>query len=139
MQGFSILEDDPIYLEVDVPSIDGQFIGGIWYEGTPQQKVYEEFEGIWEPFTTGIGAKVLPQGVSSSDSLSLFTEKSLKTYSDLDDDASKADKVFITDPEDLSTASHPYIVYNKAPWVQNKGFRLLGGHFEYILIRQEKL
>ena len=137
MQGFTLLTDEILFKKIITPDPNGQLVNGIWFGGDPVIS-YEELEGIWEPYQKGQDNVVLPEGVTSSDALVLFSEAELLTHSDLVGNTNKADIVYVEDPEVDPTAK-AYVVWYKAPWIGNGGFELLMGHGEYVLVRQEKL
>jgi len=136
MTGFTLLQDDPLYLKVTTPDPNAGLINGVWYNGVPTI-TYTEFEGIFEPYGKGDYNRILPEGVSSSAAINVFTEQLLDTHLDLED-ATKASIIYIEDPE-LNQKAYPYVIFYKMPWTKNKGFSLLTGHLEYVAIRQEKL
>ena len=137
MSNFQLLVDDVAYLKTETQGTPNTFVKGILVEGTKTIS-YVPFECIPEPYSKGETSLVLPSGVSSRDAYILFTSKSLKTHDDLKGTATVADIVYLENPEDDQYA-HPYVVFDHAPWKKNGGFQLLGGHGEYLIIRQEKV
>ena len=136
MQGFTLLQDDTIYLENKTEV--GSYIGGKWIEGSPEI-TYTEVDAIYEPYTKSLVSYVLPEGVKSSDSQVIFSEYNLKVHNDLGVNSRVADIVYFEDPE-TNTHACPYIVFDKDVWKANKGFTLLSEDYSYyIAIRQDKL
>lgn len=133
MQGFTLLQDDTIYLQNKVE--EGSYIGGKWVAGNGAI-TYTEVSAIFEPYTKSIVSYVLPEGVSSSDSQVIFSEYDFKVHNDRVGSARVADVVYLNDP----TSTDPYVVFDKAVWKSNKGFTLLtADYYYYIAIRQDKL
>jgi len=130
--GFSLIGDSSLWLTTSVGSWG---INHRWVEGysTPQ-----EFSGVWEPYGSGEDNLVLPAGVSSSDSLILFTKFELKTHNDLQGNMAVADLIYLKDPNTFPDAA-AYVCWSKAPYVELTGFSLITESFgEYLLVRREK-
>ena len=137
MFGFELLEDDSFWRR-DIVYTDGNFIGGVWNEGTPTV-TYEELQGITEPYADGETSLVLPEGVYNSESSLLYTDEVLYVHSDLDGSARTADLIYLEDPE-TNTSAKPYVVFDKEAWKTNTGFTLLSEDYGvYLLVRQDKL
>ncbi len=132
---FTLLQEDVLYKKV-ITTTGGSYVNGVWMPGT-QDISYEEIEGIVEPYLKSEQSVVLPEGVSNTDALILFSPDELKTYTSLTTGSNLADVVSIVDP-DTDDADN-YVVWDKMVWLANKGFTLIDDHYEYILIREDRI
>jgi hypothetical protein len=131
--GFSLLADGTMYKEV--AGTAGYWKDGKWVP--PSDNTYQPIVANWEPFGNGIQSQVLPTGVSSTDTITIFTNEDLATHNDLTGDKTTADIVYKNNPNENSL-EQKYVVFDKAYWKKNSSNKLLSGHTEYIAIRKEK-
>lgn len=134
--GFSLLQDDTFYKKV-ITDPTSQWIDGVKYEGDPQI-TYDPFEGTWEYYRSGEEGMIEEGGVNSSDIIMVITEANLATHEDFENSNTKADIIYLEDPQ-LNPAAYSYVVFRKLEMVTNGGFALLSGNKEYICIREGKL
>ena len=161
---FTLLQEDILYKKV-ITTTGGSYSGGVWIPGEEEIN-YEEIEGIFEPYLKSEQSIILSEGVSNSDALVLFSPSSLKTHQSLKTGSTLADIVFVVDPkaylelyddenfevavDDISVEylflqgyedqiANRYIVWDKMTWLANTGFTLIDDHYEYILIREDRV
>lgn len=165
---FTLLQEDILYKKV-ITTTGGSYVDGVWITGT-QEISYEEIEGIVEPYLKSEQSVVLPEGVSNTDALILFSPDELKTHTSMTTGSNLADVIFVVDPrayfsvattvsttnelgvsveevtvEQLIVAGYEdqiadkYVVWDKMVWLANKGFTLIDDHYEYILIREDRI
>lgn len=127
-----LIEDETLWISTPTGSYDAsrRFVKGYSAATT--------FEGLWEPFSTGLSTLVLPTGISSKESLILFTDLEINISDDHVGRIATASLVYLQDPVTFPNTV-AYAVWDKASYISNGGFTLIGGFSEYILIRQEKL
>ena len=133
MLGFSLLSDDTLYKAVKITK--GSYVNRKWVEGTITS--YESFLGDWEPHSDGEETITLPQGVSSTNSILIYSQEELSVASDLKGYEEVGDIIYLEDPEDQAEVP-PYRVIAKEVWKANASFTLLQGHILYLAVRQEK-
>ena len=131
--GFALIGDLPFWLtrEEGYWGTDRRWVSGY---ATPQ-----EFTGMWEPYLSGQTNIVLPSGVKSSESITLFTNLELKTHKDLEGANTVSDLIYLQDP-DSNPNAEAYVCWDKAIFESVGGFSLITDTFgEYLLVRREKL
>ena len=133
---FQLLQEDTLYKQI-ITTSGGSYINGVWIKGT-EAVSYEPIEGITEPYLKSEQSSYLPEGVSNTDSLILFSPDTLKTHQSLPNNSNLADVVFIEDPDTYPDA-FPYVVWDKMVWKNNQGFALIDDYEEYILIREDRV
>jgi len=134
---YELLTKRPLYRVVKSPTLDGEWIDGVYYPDTNTVITYEEFEGDWEPLSLGEQKRVLPEGVNSVQSIWVFTEVDLKISKNLDGLTQEGDIVYLEDP-DLNEYAPSYYIFNKEDWQTNDGFTLLENDtYDYVCIRRE--
>lgn len=129
--GLVLIQDDTFYKKKT--EYNGQWVNGVYMK--EETITYEEITGLIDPYQLGEKSFVLPEGVGSSDAYLLYSNNNLVVHKSLPSGSHLADIVYLDDPEE-NTDVDEYTVYDKMDWRFNKGFTLMGGHNEYLLIRK---
>lgn len=128
---FTLIADDTLYKK-DTSAANGSWQDGVWIPSDSSS--YLQFEGTWEPYQEGEGMFALPEGVSSTDAIVIYTDSSLVTADGYEGDAIEPDIVYIKDPE-VYTLARPYKIHEKGDWTMNTSFTLFNGYGEYLAVR----
>ncbi|MCP3682620.1 MAG: hypothetical protein GY861_08020 [bacterium] len=116
----------------------GQFVDGKWVEGTITLS-YEAIDGFVEPYTRSESSDALMSGVKSSESLYLYTNRSLILHNDLPNNQATATVIYTEDPT-VNPAATAYLAWDKEPWKTNMNFKLVNQDYDkVILVRKEKI
>jgi hypothetical protein len=133
---FTLIQEDTLYKEVKTYT-DGYYKRGVYYDGE-ETITYPTFEGLAEPMGDGSENLALPQGVSSTDTIMVYTSEELNTSEDNGNDATLADVIYINDPE-TRKGSQKYVVWRDAAWSANASFTLIDSAHDYVCIKEGKL
>lgn len=134
----TLIQEDILYKKVITQTSSGSYVNGIWISGE-SVVTYEEVEGITEPYVKSEQSVVLPEGVSNTDALILFSpDSTLKTYQSLVGSNQLADVLTLEDPL-VNPNTSAYVVWDRMPWKKNSGFTLIEDFGEYILIREDRI
>lgn len=133
---FKLLKDDVLYKE-EITYTDGYYKRGVYYDGE-EVITYPTFEGLAEPMGRGSEHIALPQGVTSHDTVIVYTDTFLKTVEDNGNDATLADSIYLKDPTTRSTPQK-YVVWRDATWSANTSFTLVPSAHDYVCIKEGKI
>ena len=134
---FSLIVEDTFY-KLETTYTDEYYSSGVFYEGKLTVD-YKTISGTLEPYRDGQEAVVLPSGTSSSDARILYSSEFLETYDDTGD-ITRADKIYLSNPDVSRNKPQGYIVMGKEDWSTNSGFTLIstGDAVTYLLVKEEK-
>ena len=127
---FTLIQDSDLWITARV----GSWINYVWVEGTP---VVTKKSGLIEPFRSEETSLILPQGVSSSETIMIHTEHVLKVYNNIIGNESIADIVTLKDPA-LNPTTFKYMVLGKEDWDANSSFTLIPSYNVYMAVRVEQ-
>lgn len=133
---FQLLEEDILYKQV-ISTTGGDYDNGVWVAGD-EIISYDPIEGIVEPYLRSEQSEVLPEGVSNTDTIILFSPDILKTHQSLRGSSQLADIILLEDPV-VNPEAPSYTVWDRMVWNRNKGFALIEDYEEYILIREDRV
>lgn len=135
---FENLEQMTLYKRVETTTSSGTWDNGIYVPSTDKTITYEEFTGEWHSYVRGITDKMLPEGVSSTELITVITDTELYTDNDLYDYTKKADYIYLLDPtENPNTPA--YKCYYKQIYLADPGFKnLTSDYYVITCIRQSK-
>lgn len=128
---FTLIQDDDMWVE---ERNAGQWIDYVWVEGvvTPVKK-----SGLIEPYNREETSLILPSGITSEESIVIYTEHDLKVYNNIVDHLSIADLITLEDPVLVPTTLR-YMVMDKEKWTANSSFSLIPSHKVYLAVRVEQ-
>lgn len=127
---FTLIQDSDMW----VVSRSGQWVNRVWVEGVP---VSTKKSGLIEPYKEGETSMILPQGVSSKETIIIYTEHDLNVYNNIEGNLSIADLITLEDP-DIVTTTFRYMVLDKEKWDANSSFTLIPSHKVYLAVRVEQ-
>ncbi|BAV80939.1 hypothetical protein [Vibrio phage RYC] len=129
---FSLMQQATFYKQVVTEKT--RWEGGVVYYDD-QVITYEPFKGAKEGYRDGETSLVLPAKTSTSTAYMLSTNEKLTTYVNTGD-KTKADKIYLENPEDNPNAKQ-YYVRAVEEWDTGEGFTFLADHYMYLIIGQE--
>lgn len=134
---FKNLQQRTLFKRVLTPQGEGTVSHGVYY---PPEFItsYKPFTGDWYSYQSGNKSESLPEGVTSSDVITLVTGEDLNTDKDLYSEAHKSDYIYLINPED-NPDTPAYKCYKKKTYLADPAFKFLTEDYFLIdCIRQEK-
>lgn len=128
---FTLITDDDMWV---LQRGTGQLVNYVWVEGTP---TVAKKSGLIEPYNKQETSMILPSGITSEETIVIYTEHDLKVYNNIVDHLSIADLITLEDPA-LVPSTLKYMVLDKEKWKANSSFTLIPSHKVYLAVRVEQ-
>ena len=133
---YEILKGDTVWVERKGTG-DGYWVDGTYFAGGEVVTYEERSNNFVEPFAPE-EVEILPEGYSVNSSKWLLTGHVFNTYNESLDNATYADKVYLSDPT-IGRKQTAWVVFDVEDWGGDSGLELLDDAMSYILIREDRL
>lgn len=133
---YEMLKGQAVYVEKQHEG-EGYWKDGIHHKGSPTVGYETLQDNFIEPVDRG-EVEALPSGIRTKDARWLLTDHPLNTYMENNENASYADKVYLSDPT-VGSKKNAYIVYDNEDWSEDCGTEFFSGGFNYLIVKEGKL
>ncbi|AUR89076.1 head-closure protein [Vibrio phage 1.121.O._10N.286.46.C4] len=134
---FELIKGSVVYVQ-DVATTEGYWHNGQYFKGE-EATTYRAIPSCTVEPLTPEESELLPTGIKTYDTRWLYTAERLRTFRESNEDASRADVVYLSNPEEGRARPQAYTVLHSEFWDGGDDFVFIDEEHSYIIVKEGKL